>query len=114
VAKRFVGDRLAILTAPPLDELARGEGKIVGVHGKRIAAYRDEAGVVHAVSSVCSHMGCLVMWNSAETTWDCPCHGSRYDYDGRAIQGPTGRDLEPMSLPEQERPGSSKSVPSDP
>ncbi len=114
VAKRFVGDRLALLTAPPLDELARGEGKIVGVQGKRIAAYRDEVGVVHAVSPVCGHLGCLVTWNSAETTWDCPCHGSRYDYDGRAIQGPTVRDLEPMSLPEQERPGSSKSVPSDP
>ncbi len=114
VAKRFVGDRLALLTAPPLDELARGEGKIVGVQGKRIAAYRDEAGVVHAVSPVCGHLGCLVTWNSAETTWDCPCHGSRYDYDGRAIQGPTVRDLEPASLPGQERSGSSKSEPSDP
>ncbi len=103
VAKRFVGDRLALLTAPPLAELASGEGKIVEIDGERVAAYRDEAGAVHAVSPVCGHMGCVVTWNSAEATWDCPCHGSRYHYDGRAIQGPTVRDLEPKPLPGQGR-----------
>jgi Rieske Fe-S protein len=97
VAKRFVGDRLATVGAPPVEELARGEGKIVTVDGRRAAAYRDEAGVVHAVSPICGHLGCLVTWNSAETTWDCPCHGSRYDYEGRAIQGPTVKDLEPKA-----------------
>jgi Rieske Fe-S protein len=48
-------------------------------------------------------MGCPVTWNSAETTWDCPCHGSRYDYDGRAIQGPTVKDLEPKAHARAER-----------
>ena len=94
VAKRFVGDRLSTLGAPPVEELPNGEGMIATVDGERVAAYRDERGVVHAVSPVCAHMGCLVTWNSAETTWDCPCHGSRYDYEGRAIQGPTVKDLE--------------------
>jgi len=98
VAKRFVGDRLATWGAPPVEELARGEGTIVTVDGEHAAAYRDEAGVVHAVSPICSHLGCLVTWNSAETTWDCPCHGSRYDYEGRAIQGPTVQDLEHKTL----------------
>ncbi len=65
------------------------------VDGERVAAYRNEAGVVHAVSPVCGHMGCVVTWNHAETTWDCPCHGSRDDHSGRSIQGPTVRDLEP-------------------
>ena len=96
VAKRFVGDRLTTLGAPPLEELASGAGKIVVVDGERVAAYRDETGTVHAVSPICGHLGCMVTWNSAETTWDCPCHGSRYDYEGRAIQGPTVRDLEKL------------------
>ena len=98
VAKRFIGDRLATWGAPPVEELARGEGMMVTIDGERVAAYRDEAGVVHAVSPICGHLGCLVTWNSAETTWDCPCHGSRYDHQGRAIQGPTVKDLEPKAL----------------
>jgi Rieske Fe-S protein len=62
--------------------------------GERVvAAFRDAAGDVHAVSPVCAHLGCYVTWNTAEETWDCPCHGSRYDIDGHAIQGPTVKDL---------------------
>ena len=98
VAQRFVGDRLSLLHTPSLAELAIGEGKVVEVDGEKVAAYRDEAGVLHTVSPICAHMGCVVSWNSAETTWDCPCHGSRYDYEGRAIQGPTVKDLEPKPL----------------
>lgn len=94
VAKRFVGDRLDLAKAPGLLELAPGDGMVVEVDGKKMAAYRDEQGTVHAVSPICSHLGCAVAWNTAERTWDCPCHGSRYDYDGHAIQGPTVKDLE--------------------
>ncbi len=94
VAKRFVGDRLATMQAPPVDELGAGEGGIVTLAGEKVAASRDENGVVHAVSPACAHLGCLVSWNTAEATWDCPCHGSRYDRDGRVIQGPSVRDLE--------------------
>jgi glycine/D-amino acid oxidase-like deaminating enzyme/nitrite reductase/ring-hydroxylating ferredoxin subunit len=100
VAKRFVGDRLALLKAPPVGELALGEGGLAEAGGEKVAAYRDEAGVVHAVSPVCAHLGCLVAWNSAERTWDCPCHGSRYDHRGRVIQGPTIKDLKPKPLGE--------------
>ena len=64
------------------------------VSGERVAVYRDEAGAVHAVSPVCTHMGCTVTWNTAETTWDCPCHGSRFGSDGAVIQGPAVKDLE--------------------
>ncbi len=63
-----------------------------------MAAYRDDAGYVHAVSPICGHMGCVVSWNSAERTWDCPCHGSLYNFDGHAVQGPTVRDLEPKAM----------------
>ncbi len=97
-AKRFLGDRLGIPKASDLTALAPGEGQVLEVAGEKVAAYRDEAGAVHSVSPVCGHMGCVVSWNSAERTWDCPCHGSRYDYDGHAIQGPTVKGLEPKPL----------------
>ncbi len=98
VAKRFLGDRFGIPKASDLTALAPGEGRVVEIDGERIAAYRDEAGYVHAVSPICGHLGCVVSWNTAERTWDCPCHGSRYDFDGHALQGPTVRDLEPKAM----------------
>ncbi|MDQ3854913.1 MAG: FAD-dependent oxidoreductase [Chloroflexota bacterium] len=100
VAKRFFGDRLASHSAPSASELGAGEGGIVELNGETVAAYRDPSGAIHAVSPKCGHLGCLVSWNSAERSWDCPCHGSRYDRDGRVIQGPTVRDLEPQTLGE--------------
>lgn len=96
VAKRFVADRLGGLTVGDAAELSRGEGAVVRIDGKKIAAYRDEDGQIHAVSPVCTHLGCLVSFNIAEKTWDCPCHGSRFDPAGRVIQGPAVRDLEPQ------------------
>ena len=64
------------------------------VDGERIAAFRDDDGTTHTVSPVCTHLGCHVKFNDAERTWDCPCHGSRYDVDGTVIEGPAVRDLE--------------------
>jgi Rieske Fe-S protein len=95
VAKRFLGDRLASLTAPSVDALAPGEGAVVRVNSELVAAYRDEGGAVHGVSPICTHMGCHVAFNTAEKSWDCPCHGSRFDYRGRVISGPAVEDLEP-------------------
>ena len=63
--------------------------------GRPVAAYLDEQGVLHASSPRCTHMGCTVDWNEAERTWDCPCHGSRYDLDGHVIHGPATKDLDP-------------------
>lgn len=94
VAKRFVGDRLRSLSGNDLHALNRGEGAIVQGDGERLAAYRDDAGVVHACSPICTHMGCYVQWNSAEKSWDCPCHGSRFDYTGQILQGPAVRPLQ--------------------
>jgi len=94
VAKRFVGDRLATMRPPPAESLAPGEAGLRIVHGHKVAAYRDEAGELHAVSARCTHLGCLVTWNTAERSWDCPCHGSRFDVDGEVLQGPAVRRLE--------------------
>jgi Rieske Fe-S protein len=76
-----------------VDEVPPGEGRIVSRAGQKIAVYRDDAGRVHAVSPVCTHLGCHVRWNRAERSWDCPCHGSRYDPDVGVLDGPASKPL---------------------
>ncbi|GHB19700.1 iron-sulfur-binding protein [Streptomyces viridiviolaceus] len=92
VAGHFVGDRLR--PAPPVDSLPPGEGAVVRVGGDRLAVHRDDAGTLHAVSPRCTHLGCLVSFNAAERAWECPCHGSRFDTDGKVIEGPATKPLE--------------------
>ena len=77
-----------------LHELPAGEAAILKLDGKRTAVFRDEAGRVHAVSAVCTHMGCVLGWNPVDRTWDCPCHGSRFALDGSVIHGPATTSLE--------------------
>ncbi len=74
-------------------EMASGSGKIIRRGLKKLAVYKDDSGQVHELSAVCRHLGCVVDWNSLEKTWDCPCHGSRYDARGRVVMGPTNEDL---------------------
>ncbi len=93
VAYRFVADRFGMAEINSLKDLERGTGKLVEVEGEKIAAYRDDDGNIHALSPVCTHAGCIVNWNSAEHTWDCPCHGARYDIDGAVLTGPTTINL---------------------
>ena len=75
------------------DELLPGEGGIVGESGRRVGAYRDERGELHTVEAKCPHLGCELEWNSAEKTWDCPCHGSRFTYDGEELSSPARHGL---------------------
>ena len=77
------------------DALARGEAAIFKIDGENVAAFRDERGRLHAVSAKCSHMGCLVGWNENDRTWDCACHGSRFELDGQVLHGPA---TQPLSL----------------
>ena len=91
---QLVKDRLKLAVATSLAEVANGEGKIVDLAGEKTAVYRDERGLLHAVSPVCTHLGCLVGFNHAEKTWDCPCHGSRFDKDGKVLNGPAVTPLE--------------------
>ena len=77
-----------------VSQLKNGEGDIVNSNGKTVAAYKDENGVVHAVSPNCTHLGCRLSFNSELKSWDCPCHGSRFDVDGRAIDNPALKNLE--------------------
>jgi glycine/D-amino acid oxidase-like deaminating enzyme/nitrite reductase/ring-hydroxylating ferredoxin subunit len=78
-----------------LDEIRPGEGALLRRGLTKIAAFRDETGAVHERSAICPHLGCVVAWNPAEKTWDCPCHGSRFEARGRVLNGPAGRDLSP-------------------
>jgi Rieske Fe-S protein len=77
-----------------IDQITPGQGAIVVESGRKIAVYRDERGDVHRRSAVCPHLGCIVAWNPAATTWDCPCHGSRFDKLGAVINGPSPKNLE--------------------
>lgn len=69
------------------------EGKLLEIDGQKVAAYRDVSGFVHAVSPYCTHMGCECRWNNGEKSWDCPCHGSRFNIDGEVLHGPTVEKL---------------------
>jgi glycine/D-amino acid oxidase-like deaminating enzyme/nitrite reductase/ring-hydroxylating ferredoxin subunit len=97
VAGRFVSDRIRA-ELDSLDRLPPGGGAIVDVDGDRLAVSRDEQGAYHALSPACTHMGCYVQWNQGEASWDCPCHGSRFDQDGEVLEGPAVRPLEPREL----------------
>lgn len=89
-----------VAPAESAENIAPGEGGVIR-HGVRLlAVYRDRAGTLHARSAVCPHLGCIVRWNSAERSWDCPCHGSRFDAHGTVINGPASTDLPHAPAPD--------------
>ncbi|MBO7742694.1 FAD-dependent oxidoreductase [Paenibacillus sp. MWE-103] len=92
-AKHYIQGKLEWLGRKP-EELNRDEGALVRVNGRKAGAYVDADGTLHLVDATCTHMGCEVEWNSGDRTWDCPCHGSRFDYRGRVAEGPA---TEPLS-----------------
>lgn len=79
-----------------VDEIKNGEGAILRDGASKIAVYRDDNGRLHKRSAICTHMGCVVRFNSSEKTWDCPCHGSRFGVDGHVINTPAIMPLEPV------------------
>jgi glycine/D-amino acid oxidase-like deaminating enzyme/nitrite reductase/ring-hydroxylating ferredoxin subunit len=95
VGWRLVRDKVGGADFDSLDQLEPGQGGLVREGLGKVAAYRDEAGDLHVLSPTCTHMGCTVKWNTAEKSWDCPCHGSRFHYDGTVLQGPALDGLSP-------------------
>lgn len=81
-----------------LSEIKPGEGKVITQDNQKLAVYKDEDWKFHIVSAVCTHMNCIVNWNPSEKTWDCPCHGSRFDTDGKVIEGPALTNLPGKNL----------------
>ena len=99
IAHRFIGDRIAPDEVDHLHDIPPDAGRILRVDGTTMAVYRDDEGGYHALSPVCTHAGCYVRWNAVEKTWDCPCHGGRYDAYGNVIAAPPRQDLRPIELP---------------
>lgn len=92
----LIGDRLTKLSEQSPERLAPGEGKVLKWKGKKIAACKDENGKLHTLSPVCPHLKCIVHWNNAEKSWDCPCHGSRFDCEGKVLHGPAAEPLKTL------------------
>jgi glycine/D-amino acid oxidase-like deaminating enzyme/nitrite reductase/ring-hydroxylating ferredoxin subunit len=93
VAKELVDGKITPI--PDDVELKPGEGKVIKAKGQRTGAYRDEEGSLHLVNTTCTHMGCELNWNSSEKSWDCPCHGSRFSFEGKVIEGPA---INPLNM----------------
>ena len=89
----FIRDRFSGPDGRDLRAVPRGEGRIIDLRGNRVAAYRNSSGTLTMLSPTCPHMGCHVAWNTAESTWDCPCHGSRFSPTGAVLRGPAEDDL---------------------
>ena len=99
VAHQTATDVLIVKTVGrSIEDLAPGHGGVVDANGDKVAAYRDRTGSLIAFSPRCQHMGCTVNWNDAEKTWDCPCHGSRYNVGGEVIHGPATKSLAKIEL----------------
>ncbi|MEO7455776.1 MAG: FAD-dependent oxidoreductase [Gemmatimonadaceae bacterium] len=94
--KYYIADRLRRNRSDGVDTVKPGEGKVLTIGGKPVACSRASDGTLTKVSAVCTHMGCLVRWNGAERTWDCPCHGSRFTSGGLVTGGPAEAALETM------------------
>ncbi len=93
VAKHLIKDHLIYGEIKELKELNPGEGKTIIIDGEKVAAYRDDGQKLHLVSAICPHMGCVVHWNNGEKSWDCPCHGSRFSFNGEVLEGPAYKNL---------------------
>lgn len=100
VVKQFASKFFSGEDMKELAELATNEGKIVKFKGEKLALFKDENGGLHALSPICTHVGCEVKWNDAEQSWDCPCHGARYSYDGQVLTGPASKDLAKVNVRE--------------
>ena len=99
VGFHFFADRLTRRSLAPASELGPGDGRVLARRERQVAVSRDADGTLHALSARCTHLGCIVNWNDAERSWDCPCHGSRFAPDGTVLQGPATEPLRPEPPP---------------
>jgi glycine/D-amino acid oxidase-like deaminating enzyme/nitrite reductase/ring-hydroxylating ferredoxin subunit len=91
-------DYLAPGDLKTINELAPGQGAVMNLGAKKAAVYRDDHHVLHAFSAICPHLGCVIQWNAAEASFDCPCHGSRFTCQGKVVNGPAQGDLKKIVL----------------
>lgn len=109
-AKKFIKENINVATEmikgylfkaddEEVNTIGPGEARVVKRDGKEIAVFRDPGGELKIFSAVCTHMGCIVNWNNAEKSWDCPCHGTRFDTEGEVLEGPAFDPLKKIDLP---------------
>ena len=91
-AKNFIAQKIYIPSSN-IEHIRNGHGGIVEYNGEKVGVYKNDEGESFIVSTKCAHLGCQLKWNADELTWDCPCHGSRFDYKGRLIEGPATKDI---------------------
>jgi len=103
VVYQFIAGRLSGNVRASLDRMKNDHGELVEYDGHQLAVYRDDMGDLHILNPVCTHAKCIVNWNATERTWDCPCHGARYDIDGKVLTGPATRDLEQIPAKDIEK-----------
>jgi nitrite reductase/ring-hydroxylating ferredoxin subunit len=96
--RHFVGDRLRGAETDSYDDVPAGEARLVRDGAKLVGAFREDDGTLKTVNPTCTHVGCRLGWNTAERSWDCPCHGSRFDTDGTVLQGPATAPLERIDV----------------
>ena len=94
VGKHWLGGVISRGAQCSPDDLQPGDGAVIELSGKKRAVYKDDEGRVHTRSAYCTHLGCLLTWNNFERSWDCSCHGSRFERDGRVLHGPATRDMD--------------------
>lgn len=94
VMRTYTRGRLSRPKPETIDDLQKGEARVMNIENEKVAAYKDKADEVFLLSPICPHMRCVVNWNNAERTWDCPCHGSRFKFNGELMHGPSLADLE--------------------
>ena len=91
-AKNFIAQKVYIPSSE-IEHIKNGHGGIVEYDGQKVGVYKDDDGQIFTVSTKCSHLGCELHWNADESTWDCPCHGSRFDYKGNLIDSPAIKNI---------------------
>ncbi|WP_339157883.1 FAD-dependent oxidoreductase [Paenibacillus sp. FSL W8-0186] len=96
VAKEWVSGKVELIRRKA-EDLKNDEGGVVRHLGKRAGGYKDKEGRLYIVDTTCTHLGCEVEWNEAERSWDCPCHGSRFNYEGKVLEGPATESLPLLS-----------------
>ncbi len=103
VIYQFIASRFSGTEIESVKKIAKGEGRVIELQGKQFAVFKADDGKIHALDPVCTHAGCVVKWNSEEKSWDCPCHGARYDIDGNILNGPAQMNLGKITLEMSEK-----------
>ena len=93
VFKSFITNRIKIPNEE-IEKIKSNNGGIIKIKGMSVGIYKDEKGEIYAVNPTCTHLGCLLTWNNLDKTWDCPCHGSRFNYEGKNLYDPALKNLE--------------------